>query len=220
MSYNIKPAVIGDISQLEEIEKDGFPTSWPLSSFRRDLQNNKKSILVACQGWEMSSSSLEQDSPHKPRPFLSSLLEPMKKLINLISGSGSSLSTNQFVAGYISTWFIADEAHITAIAVRSAQRGLGLGELLLMASVEEAIIRKAKTVTLEVRISNNIAQSLYQKYGFKYVGIRKRYYTDNNEDAHIMTTDNISSASYSQILNTLQASYKCRHKNRINVELA
>ena len=218
MSYRVRPAVIGDISQLEEIEKDGFPTSWPLSSFRRDLQNNKKSILVAYQDWEMDSSDLDQASSQKHYPFLSILLEPIKKLTNVITGTISSFSTGGFIAGYIATWFIADEAHITAIAVRSGQRGQGLGELLLMGSVEQAVISKAKTVTLEVRVSNNIAQSLYEKYGFKYVGIRKRYYTDNNEDAHIMTTDNISTSSYSAMLNTLQVSYEESHKNKINFE--
>lgn len=213
MSYNIRPGFIGDIGQLEEIEKDGFPTSWPVSSFRRDLQHRKKSVLVVYQDWEAGSPELEHTKSGKGYTLSSGLLGKIKKLITLIGGSSASYSKKAFIAGYISTWFILDEAHVTAIAVREHQRGVGLGELLLMNSIDEAIRNRAQTVTLEVRVSNNTAQSLYKKYGFKYVGVRKRYYTDNNEDAHIMTTDNILAASYLQMLNALRVSYRQKHRD-------
>ena len=208
MSYSVRPGFIGDIAQLEEIEKDGFPTSWPMSSFRRDLQDKKKSVLVVYQDCGIGSPEMEHTASKKAYTLSSGLSGIAKKLITLIGGSSASYSKKAFIAGYISTWFISDEAHITAIAVREPKRGVGLGELLLMNSVDQAIRNRAQMVTLEVRVSNITAQSLYQKYGFKYVGVRKRYYTDNNEDAHIMTTDNISTASYSQMLAALRVSYK------------
>ena len=67
----------------------------------------------------------------------------------------------------------------------------GIGELLLIACVELAILRNADVVTLEVRVSNTLAQNLYKKYGFEIVGTRKKYYTDDHEDAFIMTTGKI-----------------------------
>jgi ribosomal-protein-alanine N-acetyltransferase len=105
---------------------------------------------------------------------------------------------------------MTDEAHITGIAVRESLRGKGLGELLLMASIELAMRRQSRVVTLEVRASNHVAQSLYTKYGFSQVGLRKGYYSDNHEDAYIMTTGPISSPAYNEQLHSLEETYKIR----------
>jgi len=83
-------------------------------------------------------------------------------------------------------WIMLDEAHITTIGVVPEHRGRSLGELLFVTLLDEAARRKARWVTLEVRVSNASAQSLYRKYGFTQQGLRKRYYSDNGEDAHIM----------------------------------
>jgi ribosomal-protein-alanine N-acetyltransferase len=83
-------------------------------------------------------------------------------------------------------WLAFDEAHITTIGIDPGHRGRGLGELLLLCMVDIAIGRGAKWLTLEVRVSNVAAQTLYRKYGFSVRGSRKRYYSDNNEDALIM----------------------------------
>ena len=92
--------------------------------------------------------------------------------------------------------FLTDEAHITGIGVRTSHRGLGIGELLLIGAIELSYQRGSRVVTLEVRVSNYVAQSLYRKYLFEDAGIRKRYYVDNNEDALIMTTPVIQSSEY------------------------
>jgi ribosomal-protein-alanine N-acetyltransferase len=90
-------------------------------------------------------------------------------------------------------WTMFDEAHITTIGVEPEQRGKGLGELLLVALADEAIRRGAEWLTLEVRVNNEPAQGLYRKYGFAVQGRRRRYYSDNNEDALVMWTDPIDS---------------------------
>jgi len=108
----------------------------------------------------------------------------------------------QRILGYGGFWFIVDEAHICTLAVHSAWRGRGLGELLLTALIERASEINAAALTLEVRASNVAAQSMYRKYGFIRMGLRKRYYSDNNEDAIIMTTDPISSASFQRRFQT------------------
>jgi [ribosomal protein S18]-alanine N-acetyltransferase len=90
------------------------------------------------------------------------------------------------VIGYCGVWIVIDEAHITNIALLPEYRGRKLGEALLRKVIEVAIERGAKTMTLEVRMSNLIAQSLYRKLGFQGGAIRKRYYTDNQEDALVM----------------------------------
>ena len=86
-------------------------------------------------------------------------------------------------------WLMVDEAHITTFAVDPAWRRQGIGERLLLALLDVAVGRGAREATLEVRLSNVAARRLYEKYGFRPVGLRPNYYTDDGEDALIMTTE-------------------------------
>lgn len=90
------------------------------------------------------------------------------------------------IVGYIGIWLIIDEGHITNVAVHSDYRGLKIGNELLKEMVNLCKKNNIVAMTLEVRKSNEIAQNLYKKYGFKMAGIRKEYYSDNREDAIIM----------------------------------
>ena len=93
------------------------------------------------------------------------------------------------IAGFAGLWLMVDEAHVTTFAIDPAWRRNHLGERLLIALLDLALDRRATEATLEVRLSNLPARRLYEKYGFRPVGIRPRYYSDNNEDALIMTTE-------------------------------
>jgi ribosomal-protein-alanine N-acetyltransferase len=97
------------------------------------------------------------------------------------------------VAGFAGLWVMVDEAHITTFAVDPRWRRRGIGERLLLALLDVAVERRAREATLEVRLSNMPARRLYEKYGFRPVGIRPRYYSDNGEDALIMTTEALGS---------------------------
>lgn len=99
------------------------------------------------------------------------------------------MELDRAIAGYAGMWIIMDEAHITNIAVREPYRGRKLGERLLTELQKTAVLLGAKRMTLEVRVTNEIAQNLYRKMGFRPAGVRKGYYTDNNEDALIMWAD-------------------------------
>jgi ribosomal-protein-alanine N-acetyltransferase len=93
------------------------------------------------------------------------------------------------VVAYTGIWLMVDEAHITTFAVAPAWRRRRIGERLLTAALDLSIARGAREATLEVRLSNLPARRLYEKYGFRPVGIRPRYYSDDHEDALIMTTE-------------------------------
>lgn len=97
------------------------------------------------------------------------------------------LTYKEQVIGYVGYWLMADEVHISTIAVHPNWQRQGLGELLLLNVIRHAYIHQAYLVTLEVRRSNLPAQSLYQKQQFALVGERKAYYPNNREDALIMT---------------------------------
>ncbi|MEX2461737.1 MAG: ribosomal protein S18-alanine N-acetyltransferase [Paenibacillaceae bacterium] len=90
------------------------------------------------------------------------------------------------VVGYGGMWLIVDEAHVTNIAIKAPYRGRKWGERLLDEFMDTAAFMGAVRMTLEVRVSNLIAQSLYGKLGFYPAGTRREYYSDNNEDAIIM----------------------------------
>ena len=114
------------------------------------------------------------------------------------------------VVGFAGTWMLVDEAHVTTFATRAEWRRQGVGERLLIALIDLAISRGANEATLEVRPSNTPAIRLYEKFGFKVVGARPRYYTDNNEDALIMTTDPLEGPAMQRRLASLRAEVAMR----------
>lgn len=90
------------------------------------------------------------------------------------------------VCGYVGMWIIFDEGHITNLAVHPRQRNCGVGSILLNRLTEVCREHNIRFLTLEVRRSNLTAQNLYYKHGFVHMGVRRKYYLDNNEDALIM----------------------------------
>lgn len=108
------------------------------------------------------------------------------------------------VVGYAGLWLMVDEAHITTFAVLPERRRRRIGERMLQRLFEIADAMGAEWLTLEVRVSNLAAQRLYEKYGFRRAGVRRRYYSDNNEDALIMWTDRIKDRTVRTRLATLK----------------
>lgn len=104
------------------------------------------------------------------------------------------------LVGYGGMWVILDEAHITTIAVAPALRGQHIGERLVLGLIDAALERGARWMTLEVRQSNLAAQTLYRKYGFREIGTRKAYYSDNREDAVVMWTGNLREREFQERL--------------------
>ncbi|CAN5172234.1 ribosomal protein S18-alanine N-acetyltransferase [soil metagenome] len=95
------------------------------------------------------------------------------------------------VVGYAGLWLMVDEAHITTFAVHPDARRRRVAERMLQRLFAIAGGMSAQWLTLEVRASNLAAQRLYEKYGFRRAGVRRRYYSDNNEDALIMWTERL-----------------------------
>ena len=95
---------------------------------------------------------------------------------------------------YAGVWFVLDEGHITNVAVAKEHRGKGYGKMVLKALIQLAADSGMSFMELEVRRSNTVAQNLYHALGFIDVGYRKRYYSDNNEDALVMVLTNMPEA--------------------------
>jgi len=130
------------------------------------------------------------------REFRNPLAHYIVALDRPFSTSDDGLTPTRYMVGYAGFWLMAGEAHIVDIAVRNAYRRQGIGELLIICTIDLALALNASQATLEVRASNQQALSLYEKYGFTQQGKRRRYYVDNNEDAIIMTLQDLACADF------------------------
>jgi ribosomal-protein-alanine N-acetyltransferase len=104
------------------------------------------------------------------------------------------------VVGFAGVWLMVDEAHITTFGVHPDYRRQGVGRRLLLRLVDLAIELRAARLTLEVRVSNTAAQALYRRFGFVVGGTRPRYYTDDGEDAFVMTTPDLQRPSMQALI--------------------
>lgn len=178
-----------DVPDVGSVERLCFPNPWPASAYRRELQNPSQNYYVVLRrqppvtfenGDMPDVSDPEQGQSKRPLPRRSLLpLQLGKRQPEPAFSQGP-------LVGFAGMWMAFDEAHVTTIGIDPAYRGHGLGELLFLCMVDEALARRALWLTLEVRVSNVQAQALYRKYGFTVHGTRKRYYSDNGEDALIM----------------------------------
>jgi [ribosomal protein S18]-alanine N-acetyltransferase len=223
MPYILEDMEVEDINEVARIERACFSMPWPTSAYRRELktpETNRYIVVrfvppeVATQlGMSeptagnitaMSHPELypgQEGSKHAAhteqgsRSILSSFLPWLRNGDNGRAEEGGSASPFP-IAGYAGLWLMVDEAHVTTIGVHPDHRGRGAGELLFLGLADIAAQMRAFRMTLEVRVSNHSAQALYRKYGFENAGVRKRYYSDNGEDAYIMWSPPINSPEF------------------------
>ena len=129
-----------------------------------------------------------------PRPWSASLF--LSELSQRTTRTYIVAKHDGEVVGYSGMMFTGREAHVTNIAVDPDFHGRKVGTRLLLYLVTEAIARGAEILSLEVRVSNHVAQSMYEKFGFSAVSIRKGYYIETNEDALVMVVDDARSTDY------------------------
>ena len=170
MGYYVRLMNHGDLEQVTEIDQEAFPTMWPPANYERELKTSLAHYIVAYE-----ADSAAEGLRRKTRK-----------------------TNNQRIIGFAGMWMIADESHITNIAVRESYRRKGIGELLFIAMIEMALALGARFITLEVRTSNTTAQGLYHKYQFNQVHVRKGYYTDNRENALVMVTEDITKDEFQE----------------------
>jgi ribosomal-protein-alanine N-acetyltransferase len=194
-----------DIAQVDEIDREAFPTLWPPANYKHELQNRLAHYIVACDEGKTVESP-EVKTP--PERGLSRLVYKVRQLFaHRSSGNELPPSGEKYIVGFSGFWIMADEAHITNIAVRERYQRQGIGELLLIATIELAARLSTRLLTLEVRVSNKTAQNLYYKCGFTKTGLRQGYYTDNKEDALLMSVENINSALFQAHLKQLKKAH-------------
>jgi ribosomal-protein-alanine N-acetyltransferase len=157
-----------DVNTVQEIEREIFATPWPRNAYYRELASRASAHYVV----------LRQEGPDT-KPIESRVAD-----------------FDPTIIGYGGMWRMYDEAHVTTIGVRRDLQHLGYGRILFAGLVQAAYDMGAKWVTLEVRTTNDNALRMYEGFGFKVIGRRKGYYTDNGEDAIVMWSDSIHSPRF------------------------
>jgi ribosomal-protein-alanine N-acetyltransferase len=186
LPFVVEPMLAADIDEVMVIERLAFAGApWTASAYRHELARNDMARYFVVRA---RHAPLPGGARKRGRPLWKNLL-PRK----MPSAGAPALPP---ILAYGGFWLMVDEAHISTIATAPAWRRKYLGELLLVAMLEQAQSLGALQATLEVRVSNGIAQALYRKYRFREEGRRRRYYSDNGEDALIMTTDRIDRAEF------------------------
>jgi [ribosomal protein S18]-alanine N-acetyltransferase len=162
-----------DVNTVQEIEREIFATPWPRNAYYRELASRASAhyIVLRQEG--------DVERPAGPPP-----------------AAGRTPDFDPTILGYGGMWRMYDEAHVTTIGVRRDLHHRGYGRVLFAGLVEAAYDMGAKWVTLEVRTSNDNAMKMYEAFGFKVIGRRKGYYTDNGEDAIVMWSDSIHSPRF------------------------
>ncbi len=184
--YALRNMTTSDVPEVAALEQVCFSLPWSARAFDHEVRNNPMAHFLALR---MRSPRTQSEQARNTRWWAKRA--PSDSLGKLV--------------GYGGLWLIVDEGHICTLAVHPDYRGRGLGEMLLVGLIERASALGAAVATLEVRVSNEAAQSLYDKYGFAQVGVRKGYYTDTHEDALIMTTGMLASPAYQERFQALKA---------------
>jgi [ribosomal protein S18]-alanine N-acetyltransferase len=181
--FYLEPMKPEDVPEVSQLDHRCFTNPWPQSAYRRELATPEGNFYIVLRQKLPGTQVREMDQDNGRFALLPRWL-------------WSDRGDSDPIVGYAGMWVRAGEAHVTTIGVAPEVRGRGLGELLFVAMLEEAIARDAEWLTLEVRVSNTQAQSLYEKYGLTKHGIRRRYYSDNGEDADIMWSESLRDPDY------------------------
>lgn len=210
-TFQITPMTLADIPAVMDIERASFPLPWPEQAYRHELLQNANAHFIVARALPANQPAIIHAAP-PPRPRSRGWLQRLLGFKSMSPDAASDMlpGNSSTVVGFAGMWMFVDEAHVSTIASHPAWRGRGVGELLLLSLMREAERRAAIFVTLEVRVSNTVAQHLYLKYGFEEAGVRKRYYRDNGEDALIMTVQRFQRPEYKQRLAELEQALRRR----------
>jgi len=148
-----------------------------MTSLVRITAGNQQTYL----GRILEIEALSFSTPWSADAFIQEIKNPVGRLWAAIM--------NGKLAGFVCYWMLDFEASLLDIAVRPEERGMGIGRILLSHMAEEAALRGAEAVWLEVRVSNARAIDLYRKFGFEKRQVRRKYYDDTQEDAIVMCLD-------------------------------
>ena len=170
----LKPLTSELLPAVVELDRLCFGGLWSIDAYQREIDSPNSDLLSLSFVIDHDSAATDKDQKTK--------------------------GNKQILLGLGCLWAILEEAHITILAVHPEYRHQGLGQALLLGLLKSAVNRHLEWATLEVRSSNQPALSLYQKFGFREVGRRRRYYQDTGEDALILWLSGLQRPEFTQTL--------------------
>ena len=173
-----------------------------MNALAREPDNEHAEIEIARLRRRHLRRVLSIESSVYPRPWSASLF--LSELSQRTTRSYVVAKHEGEVIGYSGMMFTGREAHVTNIAVDPDFHERKVGTRLLLHLVTEAIARGAEVLSLEVRVSNDPAQNMYEKFGFSAVSVRKGYYIETNEDALVMVVADARSTEYRLLLQKIR----------------
>ena len=195
----IKQITAEHLNSVVEIDRKSFGGLWTIEGYRRELGSPNSDLLglwVSETGAGEPGSCDSQLESIEPANIFNS--KPLSFENSTPATPNSKLPPRLIGLGCL--WAILEEAHITILAIDPRFQGQGLGQALLWALLTSANRRQLERATLEVRASNLVALSLYNKFGFQEAGRRKRYYADTGEDAVIMWRNDLEKREFQEFL--------------------
>lgn len=206
MAYHVREMRSEDVSQVKEIDLEAFPNWRPLTNYERELQNQMAHYLIVYSDTEKASKLVSNENQENDGGNgITGFSEKLRRLLLPVKEEKSQ--TTEKIVGFAGFWIMAGEAHVISIAVLKDYQRRGIGRILLISAMQLATNLNATFITLEARISNTGAHELYRQCGFSQQGIRKGYYTDNREDAVVMSTEETATHSFRTLLKKLEVNY-------------
>ena len=216
----VRPLRLDDIAQVVEIERESFPTMWPPTAYERELEQNRLAHYILSVERNAGFAPPEGKEPPVYTGPVGRLFGEIRQILGAADETDLPPAEEraELVTGVIGVWMLPDEAHIVTVAVRESHRRRGIAELLLIHAIELSQAKQHALVTLECRVSNEPALALYDKYGFEKVGLRRRYYSDNQEDAYVLTLNYVLTRRFRERFADLKAAHE-RRWGRFDTEL-
>jgi ribosomal-protein-alanine N-acetyltransferase len=165
----------------------------PGTPFERELRNGLAQYVVA----------VEQADEQPPEEAPNGFLHSVRRLF--------ARSREQRLLGFAGVWYTTKQLHIVTVAVEPSEQGRGIGQRLLFECHRLALEADLPTIALEVRVSNERAQRLYEWFGFNRAGTLRGYYSDNGEDALVMLTPELRDAAFAARIFELREQHRARY---------
>lgn len=178
ISLKLQPLFANLLPEVVELDRLCFGGLWTIEGYQRELDSPNSELLV------------------------------ISRLNVSVGDENEENISSESIIGIGCFWAILEEAHITIIGIHPDYRGMGLGKLMLCELLKKAVSRQLERATLEVRDGNNIAIEMYEKFGFKVAGRRKKYYHTTGEDALILWRGDLAKESFQKDLAVWQQQIK------------
>lgn len=184
-----------DVAAVRRIESEAYEDAWPSRVFESELEN-------AFAQYRVLADHEERDPPGGPMSALARRIMPEPR---------------DRILAFMGVWYMIDQLHLVTIAVDPREQGRGLGHALMLDCFALANAAELNEIVLEVRVSNERAQRLYDHFGFRRAGTLKDYYKDNHEDAYVMLSGPLNAPTAIERLARLRTEHAERYGDAFEV---